>query len=123
MLKIMLVDESCLKIFINGSHTIFQLKTKIERQLVHKGHQKIEARNQRLIFRGQVLFDDTRELRTIAGLKYGQILHLVQRFEGADQNEQEATDNLQTRALFGALSSGSQIFVHHCYNFSFLKYR
>ena len=79
MLRILLLEENIMKINMNREFTIFQLKTKIERQLLLNGYEMIEAQNQRLIYRGQVLNENDREIRTITGIKYGQIVHLVTR--------------------------------------------
>jgi len=123
MLRIFLFDENYMKININADFTIAQLKAKIERQLELNGHEKIEAKNQRLIFRGQVLSQDSREVRTISGIKNGHIVHLVSRrrmSSSVQTGSQSGTDSLQTRALFGVLSMGLKYLY---YKFEFMLFK
>ena len=117
MLRIFLLDENFMNINVNARFTISQLKAKIERQLEVNRHDKIEAKNQRLIFHGQVLSEDSREIRTIAGIKHGQIVHLVSRRRMSSTSQtsgQSGVDSLQTRALFGVLSTGLKYLYFIC---------
>jgi hypothetical protein len=117
MLRIFLLDENFMNINVNARFTISQLKAKIERQLEVNRHDKIEAKNQRLIFHGQVLSEDNREIRTIAGIKHGQIVHLVSRRRMSSTSQtsgQSGVDSLQTRALFGVLSTGLKYLYFIC---------
>ena len=115
MLRIFLLDENFMNINVNARFTISQLKAKIERQLGVNRHEKIEAKNQRLIFHGQVLSEDSREIRTIAGIKHGQIVHLVSRRRMSSQTSiHSGADSLQTRALFGVLSTGLKYLYFIC---------
>lgn len=117
MLRIFLLDENFMNINVNARFTISQLKAKIERQLEVNRHDKIEAKNQRLIFHGQVLSEDSREIRTIAGIKQGQIVHLVSRRRMSSTSQtsgQSGVDSLQTRALFGVLSTGLKYLYFIC---------
>lgn len=117
MLRIFLLDENFMNINVNARFTISQLKAKIERQLEVNRHDKIEAKNQRLIFHGQVLSEDSREIRTIAGIKHGQIVHLVSRRRMSSTSQassQSGADSLQTRALFGVLFTGLKYLYFIC---------
>jgi hypothetical protein len=117
MLRIFLLDENFMNINVNARFTISQLKAKIERQLEVNRHDKIEAKNQRLIFHGQVLSEDSREIRTIAGIKQGQIVHLVSRRRMSSTSQtsgRSGVDSLQTRALFGVLSTGLKYLYFIC---------
>ena len=99
MLRIFLLDETIMKINMNMRFTIFQLKTKIERQLALNGHEMIEAQNQRLIYRGQVLNENDREIRTIAQIRSGQIVHLVGRVSSVSDS-QSVNFNLKKKFFF-----------------------